>query len=287
MSGVQLFAVTPDGPQPLRPPDAVAGIHDLPSGLSFGVYTAFRTFAHNRFLELQAHLDRLQQSMALLGWADTLDQRRLRQALHAVCSAYPGDDARVRVDVLAAPATLLGSASRELITLAPFTPLPARAYREGVRVAVAPQLSRPDPLVKDAAFVRARRETLPNLPQLHEYLLCDDAGRLLEGSSSNFYGVAGGVLWTAGAGVLEGITRRIVLRLAARLSIPVRLEAPLRAAVSTLDEAFLSSSSRGVLPVVQIDGESVGDGRPGPVTGRLMRAYDAYVAQALTPAVEP
>src|SRR5690606_16002458 len=204
MNSVQLFAVTADGPQRLQPPEAVAGIHDLPAGLPFGVYTAFRTFAHNRFLELQAHLDRLQQSMALLEWAYTLDQQRLRQALQAVSSAYPGNDARVRVDVLSAPASLLGSASRELITLAPFTPLPERMAREGVSVAVAPQLNRPDPLVKDASFVLARRETLPELPQVHEYLLCDEAGRLLEGSSSNFYGVARGTLWTAGKGVLEG-----------------------------------------------------------------------------------
>lgn len=285
MSDVQLFAVTEDGPQRLQPPEAVAGIHDLPAGLPFGVYTAFRTFEHNRFLELQAHLDRLQQSMALLDWAYTLDQRRLRQALHAVCSAYPGDDARVRVDVLAAPATMLGSASRVLITLAPFTPLPERAYREGVRVAVAPQLSRRDPLVKDAGFVLARRETLPDRPAIHEYLLCDEEGRLLEGSSSNFYAVAGGALWTAGEGVLEGITRQIVLRLAGELAVLVRLAAPLRARVSGMEEAFLSSSSRGVLPVVEIDGERVGDGQPGPVTRRLMDAYAAYVAQAIALAV--
>ena len=285
MNDIQLFAVTSDGPRPLPLPEAVSGIHDLPAGLPFGVYTAFRTFEHDRFLELQAHLDRLQQSMTLLDWAYTLDQQRLRRALDAVCSAYPGNDARVRVDVLSAPATLLGSESRELITLALFTLLPEQMYQEGVRVAVAPQLNRPDPLVKDAGFVRARRETLPDVPQTYEYLLCDEAGRLLEGSSSNFYGVAGGALWTAGEGVLEGITRRIVLDLAVRLDIPVRLEGPLRAEVSGLDEAFLSSSSRGVLPVVVIDGETVGDGRPGPVTGRLIVAYTAYVARAIALAV--
>lgn len=285
MNSIQLFAVTADGPHLLQPPEPVAGIHDLPDELPFGVYTAFRTFEHNRFLELQAHLDRLAQSMALLEWAYTLDQPRLRGALHAVCSAYPGDDARVRVDVLAAPATLLGSTSRELITLAPFIPLPEQAYREGVRVAVAPELHRPDPLVKHAGFVRARREALPGNPAIHEYLLQDEAGRLLEGSSSNFYGVTGGILWTAGAGVLEGITRRIVLRLAAELAIPVRLEAPVLEDVRRLDEAFLSSASRGVLPVVAIDGEVVGEGRPGAVTARLMSAYEAYVAQAIAPAI--
>lgn len=285
MNGVQLFAITREGPRLLRPAQPVAGIHDLPDGLPFGVYTAFRTFEHSRFLELQAHLDRLEQSMALLDWTYALDQRRLRRALHAVCSAYPGADARVRVDVLAGPATLLGSRSRELITLAPFTPLPEQVYREGVRVAVAAALHRPDPLVKDAGFVRTRRDSLPGDPAVHEYLLQDEVGHLLEGSSSNFYGIVGGALWTAGEGVLEGITRRIVLRLAAELAIPVRLEALLLADVPGLDEAFLSSASRGVLPVAAIDGQRVGAGQPGPVTARLMSAYAAYVAQAIAPAV--
>jgi branched-subunit amino acid aminotransferase/4-amino-4-deoxychorismate lyase len=285
MSAVQLFAVTADGPEILNPPAPVSGIHDLPAALPFGVYTAFRTFEHNQFLELQAHLVRLVQSMALSGWSYVLDQNRLRQALHAVCTAYPGKEARVRVDVLAGPATLLGSMARELVTLAPYAPLPERAYREGVGVAVAARLQRADPLIKRADFVRARRDVLPDDPTVHEYLLRDEAGHLLEGSSSNFYGVRAGALWTAGEGVLEGITRRIVLRLAAELAIPVRLEAPLLGDVPRLDEAFLSSASRGVLPVVAIGARSVGNGRPGAVTGRLLAAYRAYVAQAIAPAL--
>jgi branched-subunit amino acid aminotransferase/4-amino-4-deoxychorismate lyase len=284
MNVVQLFAVTVMGPQPLQPAEPVASIHDLPVGLPFGVYTAFRTFQHNRFLALQAHLDRLVQSMTLLGWSYALDQQRLRLALHAVCSAYPGENARVRVDVLAGPATLLGSTSQELITLAPFTPVPEQAYRDGVRVAVAPQLYRADPLVKHAGFVLARRDMLPAEPGVYEYLLQDDAGNLLEGSSSNFYGVAGGVLWTAGHGVLEGITRRIVLQLAQELAIPLKLEAPRLQDVRRLDEAFLSSASRGVLPVVWIGDERVGAGKPGEITWRLMSAYDDYVARAIKPA---
>jgi branched-chain amino acid aminotransferase len=285
MSEVQLFAVTPDGPQRLIPPQPVAGIHDLPAGLPFGVYTALRTFSQNRFLELAAHLDRLEQSMLLLGWSYQLDRQRLRQTLHAVSSAYPAEAARVRIDVLARPSTLLGSSSRELITLAPFTPVPAHYYEEGVRVAVAPALHRDQPLVKHAHFVLARRDSLPAQTDVYEYLLLDGEGRLLEGATSNFYGVRDGVVWTAGDGVLEGITRRVVLRLAADLEIPVRLEAPALAGVVRLDEAFLSSASRGILPVVAIGDEPVGDGRPGLTTGRLMVAYEAYVARAVEPAV--
>ena len=142
MSGVQLFAVEDDGARELELAAPPAGIHDLPETLPFGVYTAMRTFAHNQFLELRAHLDRLEQSMVLLDWGYQHDRARLRQALHTVCTAYLGADARVRVDVLAQPAAVLGSDSRELITLAPFTPVPARLYTEGVRVALAPALHR-------------------------------------------------------------------------------------------------------------------------------------------------
>jgi branched-subunit amino acid aminotransferase/4-amino-4-deoxychorismate lyase len=85
--------------------------------------------------------------------------------------------------------------------------------------------------------------------------------------------------------VLEGITRRIVLSLATELAIPVRLEAPLLADVPRLDEAFLSSASRGVLPVVVIDGQPVGSGRPGALAGRLIAAYRAYVARSIAPAI--
>ncbi len=285
MSEVQLFAVTAEGPQRLAPPQPVTGIHDLPAGLPFGVYTALRTFSQNRFLELAAHLDRLEQSLALMGWPYRLDRSRLRRALHTVCSAYPAEAARVRIDVLARPATLLGSSSRELITLAPFTPVPPAAYQEGVRVAVAPALQRDQPLVKHATFVLARRDSLSAQPDIYEHLLVDDAGGLLEGATSNFYGIRDGVIWTAGDSVLEGITRLIVLRLAAELSIPLRLEAPALADVGDLAEAFLSSASRGILPVVAIGEKRVGSGRPGPVTGRLMAAYEAYVAQAVEPAL--
>jgi branched-chain amino acid aminotransferase len=284
MGDVQLFAVEEEGARALTLAALPAGIHDLPETLPFGVYTAMRTFAHNQFLELRAHLDRLEQSMVLLDWAYRLDRARLRQALHTVCTAYPGDDTRVRIDVLAQPATAQGSSSRELITLAPFTPMPARLYEEGVRVALAPALHRANPLVKHAEFVLARRDYPLGQPDAYEYLLLEDE-QMLEGSSSNFYGVRDGTLWTAGDGVLAGIARRIVLRLASELAIPVRLEPIALRAVPQLDEAFLTSASRGVLPVVAIEEQPVGTGAPGAVTRRLMAAYEKYVAGAIQPAI--
>jgi branched-subunit amino acid aminotransferase/4-amino-4-deoxychorismate lyase len=283
----ELFAVRGDGPQALAPPRPITSVHDLPADLPFGVYTVFRTFDHNKFLHLGTHLDRLEQSTALLGWKFTLGRPALRRALHQVCTAYTHADARVRVDILARPATQLDTSSRVLLTLAPFVPVPAALYEEGVRVGLAPRLHREQPRAKKADFALARQEYPRGLPDAYDYLLLDEAGRILEGSSSNFYAVREGVVWTAGEGVLAGVTRRIVLQLIAELEIPLRLQAVPLAAVKRLQEAFMSSSSRGLLPIVAIDGNRVGDGRPGPITRRLMAAYEQYVAVAIRPAIGP
>lgn len=283
---IQLFAVTTTGPVSLTLPRPMASIHDLPEDLPFGVYTAFRTFDHDKFLYLEAHLDRMQQSIDLLGWDYLLDRSQLRQALAQVCTAYPRQNARVRVDLLEQPATRWPSFPRLLLTLAPFKPVAPRHYRDGVRVGLARQLRRNQPLAKRADFVLARRDYPLGRPEAYDYLLLDDEERILEGSSSNFYAVCADALWTAGDGVLEGITRKIVLQeLAPTLSLPVRLEAPALSQVETFAEAFLSSSSRGIVPVVNIAGTPVGRGEPGPVTRRLMAAYVNFVAKTIRPAV--
>lgn len=286
MTHVKLYAVKPEGPVQLTPVTPLDSIYDLPDTLPYGVYTVMRTFNHNKFLGLTDHLDRLEQSIALLGWSYRPDRRAIRKALHEVCTAYPQPDARVRLDVLAGPAEELGTTSRDLITLSPFEPVPAICYQEGVQVAVARQLQRRQPRAKTADFVLARRNYPAGRPEAFEYLLISEDGRILEGSGSNFYAIRSGLLWTAGEGVLEGITRKIVLRLAPQLGIPVRLEAVALTDVPHLDEAFMSGSSRGLIPIVSVDGETVGKGRPGPITRNLMAAYEEYVAQAIRPAID-
>jgi branched-chain amino acid aminotransferase len=285
MSLNQLFAVTPNGPQPLTPPEGASGVHEIFDALPLGVYSALRTFEHNKFLDLAAHLDRTEQSMALLGWDYKLDRDSFRRALHEVCTAYPGPEARVRFDVLAAPATSLGTDSRVLIALSPFTPPPDAYYRDGVRVSLAPALKRERPLIKTASFVLKRRPYPLGQAESYEHLMLDAAGHILEGSSSNFYAVYDNALWTAGEGVLAGITRIIILQLAAEMGLPVRLEPIHQEQLTAVSEAFLSSSSRGILPIVGVSGQPVGDGRPGPLTRQLLTAYNDYVRGAIRTAI--
>lgn len=285
MSDTQLFAVTEAGPQPLPVSYDADTIHDLFDSLPLGVYSALRTYEGYKFLRLADHLERTEKSMALLGWEYRLDRPAFCRALHEVCLAYPYPDARVRFDVLGEEIEAAGLASRVLIALSPFVPVPERYYRRGVAVDLAPRLRRERPLVKLASFVLERRPYPLGQERAYDHLILDEQGRILEGSSSNFYAVRRGELWTAGEGVLEGVTRKIALELAAGENIPTILEAPPLDDLADFDEAFISSSSRALLPVVKVAGRQIGHGRPGPVTRRLMAAYDDLAAREIKPAV--
>lgn len=285
MADVQLFSVTDAGAQEIETPEPLSSLYDLPDAFPLGVYTAMRTYDHYKFLQLSDHLRRLEQSMAVLDWRYELDERAIRRALHQVCVAYEHPDARVRIDVLEqAPGPPYGD-GRVTVALAPFEPQPAAVYERGVRLALAPALRRRYPQAKTADFALARRAYPINSDASYDFLLLDEGGRLLEGSTSNFYAVRDGSVWTAGEGMLEGITRKIVLQLVEEVGIHLRLQAPRVADVPLLDEAFLSSSSRGLVPVREVDGELVGNGRPGPITKQLMVAYDEFVERSVHPAV--
>jgi branched-chain amino acid aminotransferase len=251
-------------------------------GLELGVYSALRTFEHCKFLHLDHHFARTRQSMQRLGWRYPWNESCLRRSLDTVCAAAPFGEMRVRFDILAAPAMSLGTRSRELIALTAFTPPAPELYERGVNVATTAAIRREDPLVKTANFVTDRSGIEASAPQAHEHLIVDARGAILEGLSSNFYAVREGVLYTAGDKILEGVTRRIVLQCAHELSIPVVLDAPAANTVAQFDEAAISSSSRGLLPVVHINGQAVATGVPGPVVCALRTAYENYVARHIS-----
>jgi branched-subunit amino acid aminotransferase/4-amino-4-deoxychorismate lyase len=282
MTDFQLFAVTSTGPRPLPVPPAARRFSDLYPGLALGVYSAFRTYDKNKFLHLEDHLARTCRSMALLGWECDFDETAVRQSLHTICTNAPYPEMRVRLDVLAEPAHSLGTDSRVLLALMSFTPPAPVIYEQGVKMDIASGLERDHPLIKTADFAIKRRTVASTA---YESLLVDEAERILEGTGSNFYAVRNGAVWTAGEGVLEGITRQIILELIAKLGIPLRLEPVMLADLPHLDEAALSSSSRALLPVVEIAGQMVGNGRPGPISQRILAAYNEYVERMVRTAV--
>lgn len=270
---------------------------DLTRALPRGLYTTFSTnHSGTRVLGLTAHLNRLNLP-SLASRAD------LRRALSQLAESKAPAESRFRV-------IHSDSDGAVYVIVQPFTPLSKEVYARGVKVVTA-ALTRRDPRAKDSRFITESQSARGKVGGDVFEVLLTKKGRILEGMTSNFYALlkdsacavpqtsvcdfasvpqtsvcdsaAGGqtevcrTLVTARMGILLGVTRRAVLRLARGQGMGIQYRPP------RLDEkfaeAFLTSSSRGVVPIVKIDGRSVGEGRPGVWTKRLSSAYAAYVEE--------
>ncbi|MQM36216.1 D-alanine aminotransferase [wastewater metagenome] len=110
--------------------------------------------------------------------------------------------------------------------------------------------------------------------------LLQRGGRITEASASNLFAVIGGTVVTPplGPSLLPGVTRAFILELARGIGLPVA-EQPIEVdGIAAAEEVWLTSSTREIVPVTQIDGASVGDGSPGPVWRRLREAFDRHKA---------
>ena len=240
--------------------------------LPAGAYTTLRTFDRERIIGLSAHLQRLVDSHALAGRRRALDLPAIRSALRAVLAREGLPAARLRI-------TTPFEGERVYISIEPFEAYPPDCYTRGVRCETT-RLHRDLPRAKLTDFIAPSRAVkAAGDPCVNELLLVDERGRILEGTSSNFFAVLDGRLRTAGEDVLQGVTRGLVLAEAKEI-VPIALAAIEVADLPRLSEAFITSSSRDVMPVIQIDQVCIGSGEPGPITQALMARYRARLVEA-------
>ena len=263
-----------------------------------GYYSTFRTFdGCRRVLGLGAHLRRLYEPVA----RPDVDESYLRRQLLALLESYRPDEARVRL--------IMTKGGEVYIVGEPLKALPREVYETGVRVETT-ELHRDHPRLKSTAFIAVSDAERKHIAQegIFEALLVKN-GKILEGMTSNFFYVRYSraerseersmqraqskpapynvVLFTAQHDILLGITRKTVLEMARGRGIEVKYEPLPREDISIVKEAFITSSSRGVVPVIEIDEIPIGQGRPGPVTKELRVVYDQYVmdhAESIWPA---
>ncbi len=241
-----------------------------------GIYTVARThFAANTVM-LDAHLDRLEESAELESIPLQLDHASLRKALRDTLVAGGYENARFRITICR------DNPKQILLSAEPLKEVPSEILSNGAEVATH-CITRPNPRAKSNAWLRLRAEASKSLPEhVYEGIVCNSSGELLEGFSSNFYAIKDEKLWTAGDHVLFGITRKIILDVTQDLLrlhlFPVTFED-----LPSMEEAFLSSSSRGVVPIVKIDDIVIVAGIPGPYTLEITRRYNRWVEENLEP----
>ena len=279
---------------PVDAADARVPVFDR--GFLYGdsVYEVTRAFGGVAFA-LDEHLDRLERSAAGL-LMRTPPRAAINKAVVDTLAASKLDDAYVRIVVTrgAGEIALDPAAADEprlIVIVRPPKPPAPEAYRDGVEVAIvgrtryAPGVptSTVDPQVKSGNYLGSVMAVAEARKRgAYEAILCDNVGRITEGSSSNFFIVRGGWVSTPplSVGLLEGITRRKVMELLDAEKVRWSEQALWPIDLHRAEEAFLTSSVRGVVPISRVDGEPVGDGKPGPITRRVMQAYDALVRAA-------
>lgn len=268
------------------------GLSPLDRGFLYGeaVYENFRTYSGIPLL-LDRHLARLRRSAAFLEIPVPASDGEIAARIRRAGAALPDSGERSLRVILSAGT---GDGGPVLVVLArPLPPLPVDPEREGVGVLRSRFVrSAPGGLpggVKTTALALARHAVREaEAAGAHEALVRAPDGGLAEGATSNLFWVEEGTVFTppVESGILPGITRGLVAETLADLEIafveqPLSEERFLRA-----DEAFLTSSSREVLPVgwtVTPEGcrAPVGGGRPGPLTLRLLAGYRRAVAEII------
>lgn len=268
---IQVYKITRSDTQQLEfdLPDFDSVTTSLPSGL----YTTFRTYAQRtKVLGLRAHLDRLYLPAKVQGIIPALRKREdLRETIADLLKRFDSSEARIRLmlDVTQEPGTIY-------VLLQPMHPLPPQVYADGVSAEIT-KASRKKPALKQTAFIGESAFDRSRVGDGVFEVLLTNKGRILEGITSNFFYVLNGVLCTAGRGVLIGVTRQTVLALAKQNQIEICYKALPLNDLPLVQEAFLTSSSRGIIPVVRIDGQLIEDGTPGEMTKRLMHLYNEEV----------
>jgi branched-chain amino acid aminotransferase len=249
-----------------------------------GVYETLRTYNRRPFL-LERHLRRLRRSAERirlpLPWSDEQLGARMAETL----AATSFDEAYIRLLVTRGPGDLTYDpraceAPSVVIIVRRHVEPPAEAFEQGVPIILSSVIrNHPaalDPLIKSNNLLNNALAMQQAIDRgAYEALMCNHRGELAECSQSNFFLVRGGVLLTPAldCGLLEGITRNFVLELAHELGIPAQETVLLPRDLATAEEAFLTSTTREVLPVVRVDDRPIGRGRPGPISRRLLEAY--------------
>ncbi len=267
-------------------PAAEAKVSVLDNGFTFGdsVYETLRTY-RGRPLHLERHLARLRASAARLGFAIPDGNSVFAERIAELLARAGNPESYLRIIVSRGEGEVSYQFDRikgpTVVLLAkPYQPFPASYYTDGVPVILS-SLRRNHPSALDPAIKCCN--LLNNLLAVREAqaqgamepLLLNAAGELAEGAGSNLFVVQGGEAVTPplAAGILAGVTRALVLEISPSIGVTAREQPLLPGDLFSAQEAFITSTLKELIPISSVDGRAIGNGKPGPLTRRLLEAY--------------
>lgn len=270
--------------------EAVVSVFDHGFLYGDGVYETIRSYGPRIFMR-DEHLSRLFRSAAEIGlampipvknWGDILQEAMIRNEVGTDLQ-----DAYLRItvsrgagDVGLDPA--LCSSPTVVVMAKPLVPPASHLYETGVNVIVASTKrnlpSALPPQIKSTNFlnnIQAKREAIA--AGAFDSILLNWEQHLTECTISNVFFVMNGTLRTPAleCGLLDGITRSIVIRLAGKLNMHVEEGRYTVDQLYRADESFLTNTSMEIMPVTSVDRRPVGNGKPGPLTLKLREQFAA------------
>jgi branched-chain amino acid aminotransferase len=269
--------------------DAKVSVFDR--GFLYGdsAFEVMRTYGGRPYRQA-AHLQRLRGSCErlLIPWRQSAEELATVIARTIGASGLAECNVRVMVTRGVGPMGIDLSEAQTpslLVFALPLKPLPASVYEQGVAVGLSRTARATDGTRASGAKTSNYLAAVLALHEVkqrgcHEALIIGAAGEVIEGATSNVFVVRRGELLTPPleAGILAGITRQSVLEIAAQLAVPAHETQLDPNDLYKADEVFITSTVREVVPVVRVDDLVVADGRPGPLTQRIHRAYLAQTA---------
>ena len=270
--------------------DAKISVYDHGLLYGDGVFEGMRVYGGKVF-RMPEHLERLWNSAKAIWLEIPMTPETLGQAVDQTVQANGIEDGYVRLVVTRGVGTLGLDPNRcaqpQVIIIADYITLyPREYYEQGLHIVTVSTIrNHPAALSPRIKSLNYLNNILAKIEGLQagcvEALMLNQKGEVAECTGDNIFLVRKGELLTPSveAGILEGITRAVVIELARELKIPVR-ETPLtKHDVYIADECFLTGSAAELVPVTKVDSRKIGDGVPGPITLRLLDRFHEVTRQ--------
>jgi len=245
----------------------------------YGVFDVMKTVNRKIFL-FDEHFKRLNDSADYLGVKLPAKKSEIEEAIKKLISKNKIKQASIRI-------VLTGGRSADAmhfdsntptfyILVSEFKPLEEGLYKKGVKLAMV-EHSRDVAEIKTTNYVEAVKaiNKLQKKEKFFEILYVSN-GLMLEASTSNFFAFVGGKIIAPKDNILKGITRNLVIKLAKK-EFEVEERELKMDELNLVAETFITATNKDIVPVVQIDGKKIGDGKPGEKTKRLMEIFADFV----------